>query len=352
MVDVIKYNNNSKIDDEIIAEHFAVEVGKVITKEQLDLAISRVYALDKFEQVSVEFIDDAGGRTLVLKTKEKSWGPNYFDFGFSLKSNFTNRSVTSLNMAYKLTDVTDNGGQWLNEVRIGWETMFATEFYQPLDKTQHFFGRARLEYTHDRWEKNKRRPELINKFYQASLSTGYNYSNNGIIEIGTAIEQGNLTADIPHVGDYHYDSYGSFVSFDYDNLDSINFPTQGNKLSLAVSWRKDEYSPHLTPDSKDNSLEVNLDWRGALGFRGHTFVGIASFATVENESDFTVHVSELGGFLNLSGYQEDALIGAHKAFGAVVYQYDLGREVPGGFGLPIYLGTSLEAGIYGKLMNQ
>jgi NTE family protein len=55
-------------------------------------------------------------------------------------------------------------------------------------------------------------------------------------------------------------------------------------------------------------------------------------------------VSELGGFLNLSGYQEDALIGVHKAFAAVVYQYDLGRELPGGSGLPIYLGTSFESG--------
>ena len=34
----------------------------------------------------------------------------------------------------------------------------------------------------------------------------------------------------------------------------------------------------------------------------------------------------------------------HKVFAAVVYQYDLGREVPGGSGLPIYLGVSAEAG--------
>jgi len=57
----------------------------------------------------------------------------------------------------------------------------------------------------------------------------------------------------------------------------------------------------------------------------------------------TTHLSELGGFLNLSGYSKDALIGAHKAFGAVVYKYDLGR-LSDGIDVPIYLGSSLEAG--------
>ena len=111
-----------------------------------------------------------------------------------------------------------------------------------------------------------------------------------------------------------------------------------------MKWLKDKYSPHLSAVEEDKAVTLTIDWRGAIGLGGHTFVGITSFATIDNETDFSVHVTELGGFLNLSGYQEDALIGGHKVFAAVVYQYDLGREIPGGSGLPIYLGTSLEAG--------
>ena len=111
-----------------------------------------------------------------------------------------------------------------------------------------------------------------------------------------------------------------------------------------MQWLTDKYSPKLTAAEDDKTLAFTFDWRGAIGFRGHTFVGITSFVTIDNETDFSVHVTELGGFLNLSGYQEDALIGVHKVFAAVVYQYDLGRDVLGGSGLPIYLGTSLEMG--------
>ncbi|MEW6992960.1 patatin-like phospholipase family protein [Colwelliaceae bacterium MEBiC 14330] len=346
----IELRNDSKVEDDIILGKFAIDIGKPIAKNDLDLAINRVYALDKFEQVSVEFKDTAQGRVLILQVKAKSWGPNYFDFGFNLKTDFSDRSIISLDMSYLMTDVSQNGGRWLNEVKVGWETELATEFYQPFNKKQDIYGRVRAEFSQDKWERTDEfpvRPELKNNFYQALLAAGYDYSYKGIIEIGAIAETGELSVESgvsSQQGNYDYDSFGGFIKLGYDTLNSINFPTQGNKLSFEIQRRKDNYAPFLTASEIDHSTQITFDWRGAVALRGHTFVGIASFATLTNETDFSVHVAELGGFLNLSGYQEDALIGVHKVFAAIVYQYDLGRELPGGSGLPIYLGTSFESG--------
>ncbi len=346
----IELQNDSKVENDIIVKKFAIDLGKPVSKHDLDQAINRVYALDKFEQVSVEFTDTAQGRILILHTKAKSWGPNYFDFGFNLKTDFSDRSIISLEMSYLMSDVTTNGGRWLNEVKIGWETEFATEFYQPLNRAQDIYGRARAAFVQDKWERTDefpRRPEFRNDYYKALLAGGYNYSFKGTLELGSIAETGDLSVEsgsTPKGGHYDYESFGGFLKIGYDTLNSINFPTQGNKLTLEIFRRKDNYSPLLTPDETDHSTQIKLDWRGAVALKGHTFVGIASFATLANETDFSVHVAELGGFLNLSGYQEDALIGVHKAFAAVVYQYDLGRELPGGSGLPIYLGASFESG--------
>ncbi|TPH16522.1 patatin [Litorilituus lipolyticus] len=342
----INYENNSNADVDIIAQHFAIDIGSYLTKEQLDEAINRVYALDMFESVNVEIDDVSEGKIIVLQTKAKSWGPNYLDFGFSLKTDFHHRTITELNVAYLMTDINKNGGQWLNEVRVGWETMLGTEFYQPIGKYQQYFARTRLEYGHEKWERTKERYELTNKYALAKLGLGYNYVFNGLVEVGGIAEKGDLSVDVQTVGKYDYDSYGGYLKAEYDSLNSINFPTEGNKLSFNVFWREDSYSRPLTKFTEDTSVEITFDWRGAIGFRGHTFVGIVSLATVESDvgSDFTVHVTELGGFLNLSGYQEDALIGAHKAFAALAYQYDLGRDIPGAFGLPMYLGASIEMG--------
>jgi NTE family protein len=340
----IKISNNSKVENDIVEKVFAVELGKELTKEALDLAINRVYALDEFEHVTVEFDDSPEGRVITLTTQAKSWGPNYFDFGFNLKTDFADQSITSINMSYLMTNVSMNGGRWLNELELGWESLLASEFYQPLNHSHDIYSRARISFAQDKWEKTSFREELRNEYYQATLALGYDYSFKGIIELGVIAETGDLSLDKPGTDDFDYDSYGSFITFGYDTLDSINFPTDGNKLLIEVKWLKDEYSPQLSDMEKDTAFTYTIDWRGAIGIRGHTFVGIASFATIDNENDFSVHVTELGGFLNLSGYQEDALIGVHKVFAAVVYQYDLGREIPGGSGLPIYLGTSVEAG--------
>ncbi|PKG85832.1 patatin [Colwellia sp. 75C3] len=353
----IKIRNNSKVENDIINLHFAVKLGEELSKEALDLAIDRVYALDKFEQVTVEFNDTAQGRVLILHTQAKSWGPNYFDFGFNLKTDFSDRSVTSINMSYLMTEVTSNGGRWLNELELGWETLLASEFYQPINREQDLYSRVRVSFAQDKWEKTHLRPELRNDYYRGKFALGYNYSFNGIIEVGAIAETGDLSLDstVPgETGDlsldsagtdeFDYETYGSFLTFGYDTLNSINFPTDGNKLLIEMKWLNDKYSPLLAETEKDKAVVFTFDWRGAIGLGGHTFVGITSFATIDNETDFSVHVTELGGFLNLSGYQEDALIGVHKAFAAVVYQYDLGRDIPGGSGLPIYLGVSLEAG--------
>ncbi len=70
------------------------------------------------------------------------------------------------------------------------------------------------------------------------------------------------------------------------------------------------------------SLQITLDWRGALDLGKHTIVGITSFASLLTDNDVSLCLSELGTFLNLSGYQKDALLDAHKALAVAVYQYD------------------------------
>lgn len=340
----VEYQNNSKVNSAVIKEKFALKVGDVVTQKSLQEAISRVYAINKFEHVDAEFVDLPQGRKLILTTQAKSWGPNYLNLGFNLETDFSQDTIIDLEVAYILNDVTPYGGMWFNEIKIGREYMLASELYQPLEDSQDYFFRTRLQYSQDKWEPTQDRPKLTNDYLQVSAELGFNYINDGAIALGFIGEQGKLTFKNDIVTSLDYDSIGGYLSFGYDNLNSINFPTQGNKFSFDVLWRNERYKGFEGIDPKDTSIEIKLDWRGAFHINNHALVGIAAFATVNNEANFTVHITELGGFLNLSGYQKDALIGSHKAFLAVVYQYDLGREFYGKASLPLYLGMSLEAG--------
>lgn len=340
----IDYQNNSNVSLAVIKEKFALKAGDIVSKEQLKLAIASVYAIDEFEHVDAEFVDSPAGRTLVVTTKAKSWGPNYLHFGFSLESDYSHGSIIDLDFAYIQNDITPHGGKWTNEAELGWESMLASELYQPLEEKQHYFVRARVQYAQDKWDRTDERSEMINEYFLVKTGLGFNYINDGVVELGFVGEKGNLAFQSDKETSLDYDSLGGYLSFDYDSLNSINFPTDGNKFSINVFWRNDQYKEFEGVDPKDTSVEVTFDWRGAFHFNNHALVGIASFATIDNDTDFSVHVTELGGFLNLSGYQKDALVGAHKVFTAVVYQYDLGRKFFGEESLPLYLGVSLEAG--------
>ena len=341
------YANGSKVSEKLLADNLDLSVGDHVTTASLEAGIARIYALDKFERVDAEFTDTEDGRVLTVTTTPKSWGPNYFDLGFSWEDDFSLDSVVSLDVAYTMTNLTENGGEWRNEISLGFDKLLASEFYQPLSKDQDYFSRARVEYELKDWgffEDNSRVLELRQTSYRAEAGIGINYTQNGMIEFGLLGETGDLENDLWGLGTVDYSGYGGYIKFAYDDLNSINFPTSGNRFTFNVYMRKENYDLEGFDDSSNFSMQYEADWRGAVGVGNHAFVGIASLATVDKDGVFTVNVSELGGFLNLSGYHKNALYGSHKIFGAFVYQYDLGRDVLGMTEYPLYLGTSLEAG--------
>ena len=342
----IVFNNDSQVSDSMLKETLGLEEGEVVTQERLAKGIADIYSLDKFERVNAEFIDTDQGRVLTLNAHAKSWGPNYFQLGFSWEDDFTLDSVVSFDFAYTMTDLTDSGGEWRNELRLGFEKLISSELYLPLDYDQDFYARAELGYELKNWnfyENNARALQLSQTLYRGDMGIGYNYVKEGMVEFGFTGESGELE-NKAFIDAIKYDTFGAYLKFGFDNLNSINFPTEGNRFTFNLFYRNENVPDLLGNANSDNSFQIEADWRGALSVGNHAFVGIASFATVDIDDSLSVHMSELGGFLNLSGYHKNALVGTRKVFGAFVYQYDLGRDVLGMTDYPLYLGGSLEAG--------
>lgn len=346
VIEDIVFDNQSKVSLNLLKETLELKPGQNITKDELNEAIKRIYALNKFERVDAEFVEGEDGRVLTVTTRAKSWGPNYFQLGFNWEDDFSSDSAISFDMAYTMTDLTINGGEWRNEVKLGFERLFATEFYQPLNRDQEFYSRARYQYDVHNWDlydNNNRAFVFDKKTHTVELGIGYNYVLQGVVELGLVAEKGVIINDAWLSQDFDFNSYGAYLKVGYDSLDSISFPTSGNHITLNVYVRKENFDD-VVEYQNDYSVQIEADWKGALSVGNHAFVGKASLATNNNDGFNTLHLSDLGGFLNLSGYHKDSLTGAHKIFGAFVYQYDLGRDALGMKDYPLYLGLSLEAG--------
>ncbi|MEN8619473.1 patatin-like phospholipase family protein [Shewanella baltica] len=346
-VNEIVFDNQSKVSLNLLTETLNIKPGQAVSKDELNEALKRIYSLNKFERVDAEFVEGEDGRVLTVTTKAKSWGPNYFQLGFNWEDDFNSESAISFDMAYTMTDLTFNGGEWRNEIKLGMEKLFATEFYQPLDRDQQFFSRARYQYDTRNWDlydNNNRLLTFDKKTHTIELGIGYNYTSQGTIELGLVAERGAIINDAWLSRDLDFSSYGAYFRFGYDSLDSISFPTSGNRVTLNVYVRNEDFDDIIDDNQNEYSVQIEADWKGALSVGNHAFVGKASISTNDNDGMNTLHLSELGGFLNLSGYHKDSLTGAHKVFGAFVYQYDLGRDALGMTDYPLYLGWSLEAG--------
>ena len=346
-INEIVFENQSKVSLNLLTETLNIKPGQAVSKDELNEALKRIYSLNKFERVDAEFVEGEDGRILTVTTKAKSWGPNYFQLGFNWEDDFNSESAISFDMAYTMTDLTFNGGEWRNEVKLGIEKLFATEFYQPLDRDQQFFSRARYQYDTRDWDlydNNSRIFTFDKKTHTIELGIGYNYTLQGMIELGLVAEKGSIVNDVWLTQDLDFSSYGAYFRFGYDSLDSISFPTSGNRVTLNVYVRNEDFNDSIDDNQNQFSVQIEADWKGALSVGNHAFVGKASIATNNNDGVNTLHLSELGGFLNLSGYHKDSIMGAHKVFGAFIYQYDLGRDALGMTDYPLYLGWSLEAG--------
>jgi NTE family protein len=144
----------------------------------------------------------------------------------------------------------------------------------------------------------------------------------------------------PTVPDFHVDETlgDAFARLEMDTLDRPGFPRLGmvGKLEGRVA------SESLGSD--DYAATVYTDWGFARSLGNHTVRMKGVYATNIDESTQSPYLYRLGGFLNLSGFAPNALLGTTKALGQAQYLYHVGSLV----GIPLYGGL---AGEWGGVWN-
>ena len=349
----IVLNNKSSVSDELILQQIDLVIGERVGAKQINEAVDRLYSLNEFQLVDAYTHLEGDEKSLHVVSEEKSWGPNILQFGIGWEDDLDNQSDLNFNIAYTLGELTEHGGELRSELRMGSQRSFGSEFYWPLEPTRKFYSSSRYGLSSFQWDYYVEGSALVpidQQFQRLSQGFGFNYTQPGFMEIGLTTDLGQFSDPILLGGSINYFTYGGYFKFGFDTLDSLDFPTEGNYFSFSYTLRNEDVDDHevITKQAGADyiqSLVVDVNWKGALKFGNHAVVAKASYSEAftekENES---IYISYLGGFLNLSGYQKNALAGAKKAFAAGIYQFDLGRSFFNLDEFPLYLGLSLEAG--------
>lgn len=152
--------------------------------------------------------------------------------------------------------------------------------------------------------------------------------------------------DIRNVADAKVDasSWGPYVRFEHDTLDSRYFPYQGAYWDI-----KGGYSAVRLDDSSDiNDRYEGVNYHLAMikpwSWDRHSLNLLLEGGGSTSQEEYPLFVQDLGGLFRMSGFQRYQLSGRYSLFGGLRYIYRVADNDFGALRAPLYLGGSIEQG--------
>ncbi|NQZ54851.1 MAG: patatin-like phospholipase family protein [Piscirickettsiaceae bacterium] len=341
VIDFIRFENDSQLSEEFLLHHLGINVGQNFDISDIETGISTIYGLDIFESVRYDLLTEKGETGLVVTAKQKSWGTDSLQAGLELSSDFSGESSFNIGFAYTQQPLNALNGEWRTALQLGEEPAIVTELYQPLDVAARYFihtalswdnrdirlygdvsGRADAEYEIQRWG--------------LRLAAGRNFGNWGEIRVGVRRFTGNadLSVGAPSFRSFDFDDGNVFLRASIDTLDSLNFPREGYFHNIELTSAKDA----LGADTEYDKLDIQLS--GAKSWNDDSLIFSLRYGSTLS-GDSSIHNRyRLGGFMQLSGFNENELTGQHYGLLSLVYQRRLYRSQI----IPVYAGLAAQFG--------
>ncbi len=339
-IDEIQVVGLKRVNPDAVRRHLSVDVGDRAETDRLNRDMMRMYGDGWYESVDYSLLDVRDRNILRVTPVEKSWGPDYLRFGFNLDSNFKQDSSYALRAAYDKTWLNSLGGQLLVGGEIGGRNMATIDFYQPLDSRQRYFVESSLTYSYETksaYQDGHKVSENAISQGRFALGAGINIGVLGHVRAGwqqqridSELSTGAATSTIP--ADTRVNYGGSYAALDFDQMDRLYFATSGWSARMS----------YFNAPSKDYS-KVAVDLRAAKAFGDVVVNGAMRYQGSPRGQLPYYDAATLGGFLNLSGFASNQLVGDEIRYGGLRFEKIIGR-LPLGLRGDMRAGLALEAG--------
>lgn len=329
----------------LVADRMQGEVGKVFSAAQVDAQIDRSYGEGSYERIDYQLVQRYGATGLQVTPVDKSWGPDFLRVGLSLSDDFSGNAGYQALVEYNLTGLDSLGREWRNRLSLGRVAGFQSELYQPFGPQAQFYARLYGGYRAINQPVVSGNTTLA-QYRVGRLRAGAELGWDPTVDwrLRTGMQRGRDSFAL-NIGDPAvYPSFRTpfadvYAGVVHDNLDDADFPTRGWRSDLTYT----AYLRALGGDADSDVARFSYDqvlWHDdrntvLAGLRGQTEWGSGQVLQASGV---------LGGFLDLSGLTERALVGNQLAYGRLVGYRDLTGSGERIVGFPFYLGASLEAG--------
>jgi NTE family protein len=342
MIEFIDISTDVRLDPAILRDKIEHPTGHRLEPGQMDRDIGTLYGMGLFEKISYQVVERDGRHGVLVNARAKRWGPDYLQFGMDLEDDFEGDTLFNLRVAYLRTAMNSLGAEWRSEATVGEEPRLFTGWYQPLDQDQLYFVHPTASWGKRNvnvFEDGKRVAEYRLTEYGLGLAAGRELGTWGEVRAGYRRSEisSSLRVGEPSNLDADYSEGVAFLRFEVDELDNVNFPTEGHWGFVDYGWHRDAFGDDGSFDQLAYGADIVLTW-DRLTVRP----GISGGTSLNGTAPVS-RLFELGGFLRLSGLERNELSGEDYLLArTVVY-----RRINKSEFLPVYFGGSLEYGSIG-----
>lgn len=336
LIDQIEITPMERVHPEYVARQIEQEEGALLNRVKLERDLVRTYGDGFYDNVDYRVIRRGQKNILEITAKEKNWSSDYLTFGFSIENEYRQGSDFSLRSAYRNTWMNPYGGEIFAAVDIGNELSVELDYYQPLDYRHKFFVEPRYFKDTEKIGIFLDDTELAEYELDTSyteLLFGTNLGVYGQSTFGWREYHMKGAADVSAVTlpDINERYGGLLFSINLDRRNRIYFPSHG--------WRGDIT---IFDSRQENYRKLSVDLEGSFKVDDFVFgARTAYIASLEGELPFYDTVM-LGGFLNLSGYATNQILGDDALYAHVRTERIIGR-MPLGLNGDLRMGFGLEA---------
>lgn len=314
-------------------------VNKKVNKSEVEKNLTDLTGTNRFDSLGYELASKGDKEGLLIRvydTKERTERNTNLQIGFEV--NNTKTDTTNFNLRGRLTvfDFGGYGSEWRNDFSIGSRTLFATEFFRPINESK-FFIAPNASYENRKvnfFVDGDRLAEYSFETLQIGLDGGYAVNRKNEVRLG--LQFGHQKASrrigdtlLPNLGG-NFSNIG--LSWNYDGADDSQIPTKGFIANNSLKYYFD--SPGTTVGFPLAETRLNGFYPVAEKYTAFAFgAGGTSFRkNVSPIQQFTV-----GGLFNIGGYGSE--------------EFRSNNYLRGGFGvlretyvLPSYIGGKLYFG--------
>jgi NTE family protein len=341
-IDFVELAGSARVDPRIVRARVRTRPGQPLDGERLRADVARLYGLDDFQSVTFSLRDHDGEHGVVMDMKDKPWGPTYVRFGIHLADDLQGNSSYSLLANVTRTRLNALGAEWRNDIRIGHNAGFISEFYQPLDFRGRFFIAPSFEARREKFPfyDGARKVAVYDvEDRAAAVDLGMELGYWGAIRAGivrgrvhAAVDSGPV--DLP---EGMIDRGAVRASLVIIRSDSPTIPRQGSTLLI------DYYGARRTLGGEDDYSKLTANVNAVFSRGRQTFFFGGSGGT-NLQSDVPAYDEfRLGGLLELGGFATGQLHGQRFAVVRAGGYYRV-RDLPAGVGRGLYVGALAETG--------